>query len=119
MGTLVFTEIPDPHVTSTVAADELALVWMDDYIVDRDAVAVVALHVAGPSIPNLYCAIFGAGDHPFSFAMESDSSDVAGVSLEGKYSRWVGAFDIVELDSVMSGSSQEALVGRYTQAVDL
>ena len=43
---LVLSQVPDPHVTTAVAADELSLVWMDDDIVDRDAMSVVALNVA-------------------------------------------------------------------------
>lgn len=43
---LILSQVPDPHVTTAIAADELSLIWMNDYIVDRNTMSVVALNVA-------------------------------------------------------------------------
>ncbi len=43
MGAFAFAEIPDADVTTAVTADQLTLIRVDDYIVDRMSVLVVAL----------------------------------------------------------------------------
>jgi hypothetical protein len=43
MGAFAFAEIPDADVAATVTADQLTLIRVDDYIVDRMSVLVVAL----------------------------------------------------------------------------
>lgn len=68
--TLVLRQVPDPHVAASVAADEFALVGVDDYVVYGDAVAVVALDVAASRVPDLDGAVFGTRHHPFAFAVE-------------------------------------------------
>jgi hypothetical protein len=64
VAALVFTQIPDAHISAAVAANQLSLVRVDDYIVDRDTVRIIALHVAAPRVPDLDGAIFGRGDEP-------------------------------------------------------
>jgi hypothetical protein len=44
--TLILSQVPDSYVATTVAADEFALVWMDNHIVDGNTVGVVTLDVA-------------------------------------------------------------------------
>jgi hypothetical protein len=62
VAALVLAQIPNAHVASAVAANELALVGMDDYVVYRHAVRVVALHISAASIPDLDSAVFGRRD---------------------------------------------------------
>jgi len=82
VSALVFAQVPDPDISSTVTANEFALIRMNDNIVDRNSMAVVTLISASAGIPDLDIAIFGASDHPFSLTVESYSSDVAGVTFE-------------------------------------
>ena len=53
-------------------------------------ILAVALFAAGACVPDLDSAILRAGNHPFAFAVEADTSDVALVTLEGKHRVWVG-----------------------------
>lgn len=119
MSTLVLAEIPDPDISTTVTRDELALVGMDDHIVDRAAMRVVSLDAASTSIPDLDGAIFGACNHPFTFAMEGYARDVAGMTLKGKHRAGIGRADIVELDVVTTSGREIALVWRNAETVDL
>lgn len=80
---------------------------------------IVALYAPRPCIPDLYRAILGAGDHPFSFAMEGYARNVAGVAIEGEHRTRVRRAYIVELDIVIAGCGKEALVGGDTKAVYL
>lgn len=80
---------------------------------------VAALYLAGTCFPNLDGAIFGASNHPLSLAVEGDARDIARVALEGQQRVGVGRFDVKELDGVVAGGGEEALVWRDTEAVDL
>lgn len=51
--------------------------------------------------------------------MERNSSNIIGMSLKGEKRIRVGGLDIVELDGMMARGSQETLVGRYAQTIDL
>lgn len=84
MGALVFAEVPDADVAAAVAGDELALVGVDDDVVDGGAVVVVALHAAGLGVPDLDAAVFGARHHPLGVAVEADPRDVVGVAFESE-----------------------------------
>lgn len=119
MGADTFAEVPDTDHTGTVTANELALVGMDDHIVDRSPMDVVALETAGASIPDLDSTILGAGDHPLALAVEGNSSDIVGVTVEGHHRVGVGGFDIIQLDIVMTGGGQVALVRGDAKTVDL
>ena len=98
MGALVFAEIPDAHARAAIAGDELALVGVDDDVVDRAAMVVVALDGAEARVPNFDGAILGAGHHPFALAVECNSSDVSGVPFKGKDGAGVVGADVVEFD---------------------
>lgn len=119
MRALVLAQVPDAHVSSAVAADQLALVRVDDHVIDGHAVGVVALHAARARIPDLDGAIFGARHHPLALAVESNASDVGRVALKGQDRIWVRGLDLIKLDRVVAGGSEEAFVGRDAQAVDL
>lgn len=58
MRAFVLSEVPNAHVSSSVAAYEFALVGMDNNVVHRDAVGIVALYIAAPSVPDFDCAVF-------------------------------------------------------------
>ena len=57
--------------------------------------------------------VFRAGDHPFPFAVESNSCNISGVAFECKYGGWVRGLDLVELDGVVACGGEEALIGCY------
>ena len=57
--------------------------------------------------------ILGARNHPFTLAVECNACDIPSVALEGNNSRRVSGLDVVELDVVVAGGSEEALVRRY------
>ena len=103
MSTPIFAQVPDANVSSTVTADKLALVGMNDNIVDRNSMRIVALNTAGASVPNLNGAVFGASDHPFPLAVKSYASNVTGMTFESKDRVRIGRLDIVEFDIVSSG----------------
>jgi hypothetical protein len=80
---------------------------------------IASLDRATPSLPDLDCAIFRACDHPFSLAVECDARHVATVTLKSEEGIWICGFDVVEFDRVMASRSEEALVGRDAEAIDL
>lgn len=92
---------------------------MDDHIVDRAPVQVVALDAPRARVPDLHRTVFGARHHPFALAVERDARDVARVSIEGEHGAWVGGADVVELDVVIARCGEVALVGGDTEAVYL
>ena len=51
--------------------------------------------------------------------MKCNSSDVAAVSLECDDRGWVGRFDVVEFDSMVTCGGKKAFVGGYAEAIDL
>jgi hypothetical protein len=119
MRAVVLCKIPYAHAASTVTGNDLALVWVDDYIVDRGAMGIASLDRTAPGLPDFDCAIFRACDHPFSFAVKCDACDIACMAFECEKGVWVCGFDVVEFDSVMTSSGKEAFVGGDTEAVDL
>lgn len=116
---LVLAQIPDAHIAPAIAADQLALIRVDDDIIDRDAMGVVALHAARACVPDLDGAILGARHHPLALAMEGDAGDVGRVAFKGEHGIRIRRLDLVELDRVVAGGGEEALVGRDAEAVDL
>jgi hypothetical protein len=119
VAALVLSEVPDAHVSSAVAANKLALVGVNDHIVDWHTVGVVALYVTAPRVPDLDSAVFGRGDKPFGLAMEGHARDVRRVAVKGEDGVGVGRLDVVQLDRVVSSSGKIALVGRDAEAVNL
>jgi hypothetical protein len=92
---------------------------MNNYVIDRRAMGIASLDRTTPGLPDLHCAIFRACDHPFSFAVECDTCDVACMAFEGEERVWVRRFDVVELDRMMASSGKEAFVRRDTEAINL
>ena len=92
---------------------------MDYYIVDRRAVRVAPLYRAASRLPDLDCAILGACDHPFSFAVKCDASNVAGMAFESEKRVRVRGFYVVELDCVVAGGGEETLVRGYAETIYL
>ena len=119
MSTLVLAQVPDTDVPPSVAADQLPLVWVDDDIVDRNSMRVVALDTGGTSIPDLDRAVFGARDHPFALTVEGHAGDVSGVALESENGVRIRGFEVIKLDVLVSRSGEIALVGRDGKAVYL
>lgn len=112
MGAVILCQVPDAHATRPVAADDLALIRVDNDVVCGASVIVASLNRARACFPNLNRAIFGAGDHPFALTMERNSSDVARVAFKGQEGIRVRGFDVVEFDRVMARGGEEALVWR-------
>jgi hypothetical protein len=112
MRALVLSEIPDADITTAVAANELALVWVDNYIVYGNPVAVVPLDTARASVPNLDCAVFRARHHPLPLAMEGDTSDVASMAVKRENCVWVAGFNVVKLDCMVASRREVAFIGR-------
>lgn len=119
MGADTLTKIPHAHHTSLISTDELALVRVNDHIVDGSPVHVISLQTTCACIPDLDSAIFRAGDHPLAFAMERDTGDVVGVALEGHHRVGVCRLDIVKLDIIVASSREKAFVGSNAETVDL
>src|SRR5690349_19625356 len=109
VAALVLAQIPDAHIAATVTADQLALVRMNDDIIDWHAVGVVPLHVATPCVPDLDRAVLATGHQPFRLAMERNAGDIASVSVESENRVGVCGFDVVQLDRVVSGGREVAL----------
>lgn len=119
MGATRLSEIPDSDGSSTIAADELSLVRMDNDIIHRSRVKVVALLAAGASIPHLDRPVLRASDHPLALAMKSNTSDVVGVAIEGHDRVRIRRLDVVQLDIVTSGGRKVAFVWGDAEAVHL
>lgn len=119
MAALVLAQVPNAHVAATITADKLALIRVDHDVVDRHAMCVIPLNVAAPRVPDLDRAVFATGHEPFRLAVERDAGHIAGVSVEGEYCVGVRRFDVVQLDRVVSGGGEVALVGRDAEAVYL
>lgn len=116
---VVLSQVPDAHAAGAVAADDLALVGVDDDVVGGAAVVVRALDGPAARLPDLDGAVLGAGDHPLALAVECDAGDVARVALEGHERVRVRALDVEQLHRVVARRREEPLVGRDAQAVHL
>lgn len=113
MGAFILAQIPNPDIAASITRDQLALVRVDDHVVDGSdmcdqvsrgsAVDVIALDAACSCIPDFDRAIFRAGHHPFALAMERHAGDVAGVSVEGEDRVRVRGTDVVQLHIVVPG----------------
>jgi hypothetical protein len=95
MRALVLSQIPDPHITPSVAANQLPLVRVNNHVIDRDTVCIIALYIPTASIPDLHGAVFGRCDEPLRLAMERYARDIGGVAVEGENGIGVGRFDVV------------------------
>lgn len=112
-------QVPDTHSARTIAANQLALVWMDHDVVDSGLVDVVSLQAAGARVPDLDRAVLGAGDHPAALAVERNARDIVGMALKVHHRIRVGRLDIVELDVGVARRREVSFVRRDAQSVDL
>lgn len=119
MATVISREIPHAHAARAIAANNLALVRVDDDVVDGATVVVAALDGAAARLPNLDGAVLGARHHPLALAVERDARDVARVALKRQQRVGVGRLDVKELDGVVAGGGEVALVGRDAEPVHL
>ena len=113
MRALVLAQIPYSDVTAAIARDELPLVRMNNDVIDRMAVVVIALDNRGPRVPDLDSAILGAGHHPLALAVKSDAGDIPRVAFESQDVVGIGGADVVEFDVLVAGCGEPALVGGY------
>jgi hypothetical protein len=87
---VILGQVPDTNTASTIAADDFTLIGMNYYIIDWAAMTVASLNGTASSLPNLDSSIFRACNHPLSFAMESNTSDISCMTFEGEERIGVG-----------------------------
>lgn len=105
---------------------------MNNDIINRTTMIVIALHSTSLRIPDPHSAILRARDHPLSLCVERDAGDVIGVAFEdedrlcailrGGRGAAVGSFwDLagVEGDFIAACDGEEGFVGRDAEAVYL
>lgn len=90
MSTDALAQVPDTDHTGVVTTDELALIGMNDHIIDCSPVDIIPLQATGTGIPDLHSSILGAGDHPFPFAVECHAGDVIRVTFKGNHGIGIG-----------------------------
>jgi len=104
VGAVVLCKIPNTNTTTTITADNLALIRVDDNVVDCATVGIATLNRAATGLPDLNSTILGTSNHPFSLAVECYTRNVTSMALEGEERVGVGRFDVVKLDSMMACS---------------
>lgn len=119
MCALVLAQVPDPDITPTITRDNLPLIWMDDHVVDRNAVIIAPLDCSILRLPHFHPAIFRASYHPLSLAVEGNTCYVARMTREYHHRSWICGANIEKLDIVISSCSEVALVWGDAQAVHL
>jgi hypothetical protein len=119
MSTNALAQVPDTDHAGVITTDEFALVGMNDHIIDRSPVDVIALQATSASVPDFHSSILGASDHPLSFAMECNTSDVVRVTFEGDHGIGISRLDVKELDIIVASSSEESFVRSDAKAIDL
>lgn len=98
MCAAVFAEVPNLDTAALIARDQLALIWMNDNVVHRRAMVVIALNTRCSRIPNLDGAIFASRCKPLAFAVERDRRDIARMRFECGY----GVVAVAVIDVVQS-----------------
>ena len=111
VGAFILAQIPDAHTSGTVAGNKLALVRVDHHIRHRASMMIIALNGSGARIPYFDGSIFGARHHPFALAVERNSGNVAGVSVERQHWAWIVGVNVIELHILRSGRSEILLIG--------
>lgn len=119
MRAVVLRKVPDPNTSTTVTTNDLALVGVDNYVVDWRAMKVAALNRAASSLPDLDSTILRARNHPFSLTVESYARDVTSVTFESQERVGVRGLDVIELDGMVTSSREESLVGGDAESIDL
>lgn len=119
VGAGILSQIPEPNAAAPIAADNLALVRMDNDIIDGGSVVVAPLNHTGAGVPDLDGAVLGARDHPFAIAVECYARDVARMALKDRSGSGVRGANVEQLYCVVASSREVALVGGDAQSVDL
>ena len=119
LGALIFAQIPEPYTAAAIASDDFALVWVNYYVVDSNAVVVAPLNGPLFALPHFDESVLRTGHQPFRVAMESDPCDIACVSIKFCDGLRICGADVVELDIVITGSGQHSLVRRDAKAIYL
>ena len=119
MSAFILTEIPDANISTTVTRNQLPLIRVDNDVIDRNLVIVIALYAACSCVPDLYGAIFRAGDHPFTLTVKGNTGNVSGMAVESKNRGRIGRAYIIKLDVVIACRSKEAFVRRDTETIYL
>ena len=119
MRAIILSQVPDTDAAAAVTSNDLSLIGVNDYIVDRRAMGVASLNRAASRLPDLDRTILRTCDHPFSFAVKGDACDVTGMAFESEERVRVRGFYVVELYCVMACGSEETLVGGYAETIDL
>ena len=81
MRTRIFTQVPYFHTARLVAADQLALIGVDDNVVDGGFVFVFTLNACRARVPYSDSVVLGACDEPFAPGGIGQGGDVAAVSV--------------------------------------
>ena len=110
MRTFILTQVPYFDITTSITTDQFTLVGMNDDIIDGKSMNVIPLYVRRSSIPDLDRPILGTGDHPFPFAMESDSRDIPAMTFERAHRIRVGILDVEQLHRMTSGGGKVSFV---------
>ena len=114
MGAFVLAQIPDAYTSGAIARNEFALIRVDHHIRNRASMMIIALNGSSARVPDFDGSVFGARDHPLALAVECNSGDVPGVSLEGQNWAWIVRADVIEFHVLRSGCSKVLLIGGDT-----
>lgn len=110
VGAFALAQIPDANVSASITTDKLALVGMNNHIVDRMCVLVVALNLPGSGIPHSHCHILRARDHPLALAVERNSRHIISMPFELHDMVGIAGLDVVETHHVPARGSKVFLV---------
>lgn len=119
VNALALTQVPDANHAPAITTNQFSLVGVDDDVIDRELVSVVALKAATADIPDFDGAVLGASDHPFALAVECDSGDVTGVTLKSHQWVRVARLGVKQLDIVVARNGEIFLVGGDAESIDL
>jgi hypothetical protein len=119
VGAGILSQIPETNAAAPITADNLALVRMDNDIIDGGPMIVAPLDHTGARVPDFDSAVLGARDHPFAIAVECHARDVARVALKDGGGSGVRRANVEQLYCVISSSGEVALVGGDAESVDL
>lgn len=119
MRAFILAQVPHPHFAASIACYQLALIGMDDHIINRVVVIVVALDTGSPRVPNLHRPILRTRDHPLTFTVKCDTSNIPAMAIECQDRRRIRGTNVEELDVLVASCREPAFVGGDAQPVDL
>jgi hypothetical protein len=119
MRTVVLCQVPYSNASSSIAAYDLSLIWMDNHVIHGRGMAVASLDGTTSCFPDLDGAILGARHHPLALAVEGNACNIVCMSFECQKGIRIGRLDIVELNAMVSSCCQKAFIRRYAESVYL